>query len=126
MERCIHCKPTQFSGAPVCELNDALCVEEIDEGKCPFKDLNGNIRVDEFASSCKVCDFGNPGGCDFIYCGTQNGKSVEACLIPPTPISMRKNPERPASIQVLVSEDNGGYRQFDIPISHCPCCGRKL
>lgn len=120
MEKCKHLYTAQFSGAPVCDLTAELCPVEVDGKECPVQDKNEDM------TTCDICDFGNPRGCDFIYCGTQNGKSVEACLIPPTPISMRKNPERPASIQVLVSEDNGGYRQFDIPISHCPCCGRKL
>lgn len=121
--KCKHCYDTQFSGVPICELNQSPCVEEIEEGKCPFKDLNGNVRkddvrVDEFVSSCEVCDFGN--GVEMLY-EQHDGIDIFACLIQPTPISIRKNPTKPASIKISI-----GRRDIDIPISHCPCCGRKL
>ena len=73
---------------------------------------------------CRCCDFDKNEG--FVYTGDQNGLGIECCLIKPSPISKRKNPDAPALMQILTEDENGVFHQFEIPVAYCPVCGRKL
>lgn len=44
-----------------------------------------------------------------------------AAIINPSPISIRKNPENPAILQVAFFSDT-----IDIPIKYCPMCGKEI
>ena len=76
-------------------------------------------------SSCKFCNFHSDDQ-ELIFDGYHSGLNIEACLIPPSPISMRKNPDKPAQLQVVTEDEKHTFHKFEIPITYCPICGRKL
>lgn len=75
--------------------------------------------------ACKFCNF-HSNDREFIFDGYHNGLNIEACLIPPSPISMRKNPDKPAQLQVVTEDEKHTFHKFEISITYCPICGRKL
>ena len=76
-------------------------------------------------NSCKFCNFHSDNQ-ELIFDGYHSGLNIEACLIPPSPISMRKNPDKPAQLQVVTEDEKHTFHKFEIAIAYCPICGRKL
>lgn len=44
-----------------------------------------------------------------------------AAIIAPSPISIRKRPDYPATLQVAIFSET-----LDIPIKYCPMCGKEI
>lgn len=76
-------------------------------------------------NSCKFCNFHSDDQ-KLIFDGQHNGLNIEACLISPSPISMRKNPDKPAQLQVVTEDEKHTFHKFEMAIAYCPICGRKL
>ena len=70
---------------------------------------------------CKFCErYKHPDGHMYVDLMHDDNGSM-ACIVEPSPISIRKNSDLPATIQIF-SNNN----EFYIPIKYCPICGAEV